>query len=297
MIRGCSSKKGKGTEELDTGLVLEGGGMRGVYTAGVLEYFMEKKLYFPYVVGVSAGACMAASYLSRQMDRNRTVNIDYAGDPKYLSLQNYIKSRQLFGMDYIFDEIPNRLVPFDFEAFSNSTEKLVIGTTDCRTGKPVYFSKPQSIGDLLTVIRASSSLPFIAPMVPYRDMLLMDGGIVDSIPIRKAEADGMQKNVIILTRNEGYRKAPPRGQWMVRRSLRKFPELATAILSRYAMYNETLAYISEQEQKGNLFVIRPEAKLEVGRIERNPVKLDALYRQGIEDAANQYSRLSEWLRS
>ncbi|MGD7008987.1 patatin-like phospholipase family protein [Metabacillus sp. 84] len=280
-----------------TGLVLEGGGMRGIYTAGVLEYFMEKDLYFPYVIGVSAGACMAASYISRQMDRNRTVNIDYAGDPKYLSLQNYLKSRQLFGMDYIFDEIPNRLVPFDFEAFTKNTEQLVIGATDCTTGKAVYFTKPETMGDLLTIIRASSSLPFIAPMVSFQGKELMDGGIVDSIPIKKAEKDGILRNVVVLTRNEGYVKAPPKGQWMVRRSFRKHPKLAAAVLDRYRMYNETLAYIEAQEKEGKVFVIRPSAKLEVGRIERNPVKLDALYKQGIEDAKRTLSSLRRWLEN
>ncbi|WP_035408881.1 patatin-like phospholipase family protein [Bacillus sp. SJS] len=278
-----------------TGLVLEGGGMRGVYTAGVLEYFMENELYFPYVIGVSAGACMAASYLSRQMDRNRTVNIDYAGDPKYLSLQNYIRSRQLFGMDYIFDEIPNRLVPFDFEAFSNNPEQLVIGTTDCETGKPVYFDKPETMGDLLTIIRASSSLPFIAPMVPFRGKMLMDGGIVDSIPLKKAEQDGIERNVVVLTRNKGYVKSQPKAQWMVERTLRKHPLLAKAILERYRMYNDTLSYIDEQEAKGHIFVIRPSKRLEVGRIERDPVKLDALYRQGIEDAKRLLEDLQTWL--
>nr|WP_284143301.1 patatin family protein [Metabacillus flavus] len=274
---------------------MEGGGMRGVYTAGVLEYFMENELYFPYVIGVSAGACMAASYLSRQMDRNRTVNIDYAGDPKYLSLQNYIKSRQLFGMDYIFDEIPNRLVPFDFEAFSSNPEQLVIGTTDCETGKPVYYNKPETMGDLLTIIRASSSLPFIAPMVPFGGKMLMDGGIVDSIPIKKAEKDGIERNVVVLTRNKGYVKSPPKAQWMVRRTLRKHPMLAKAILERYRMYNETLSYIDELEAKGQIFVIRPTKKLEVGRIERDPVKLDALYKQGIEDAKRLAEDLQTWL--
>ncbi|KZZ83744.1 patatin family protein [Bacillus sp. SJS] len=269
--------------------------MRGVYTAGVLEYFMENELYFPYVIGVSAGACMAASYLSRQMDRNRTVNIDYAGDPKYLSLQNYIRSRQLFGMDYIFDEIPNRLVPFDFEAFSNNPEQLVIGTTDCETGKPVYFDKPETMGDLLTIIRASSSLPFIAPMVPFRGKMLMDGGIVDSIPLKKAEQDGIERNVVVLTRNKGYVKSQPKAQWMVERTLRKHPLLAKAILERYRMYNDTLSYIDEQEAKGHIFVIRPSKRLEVGRIERDPVKLDALYRQGIEDAKRLLEDLQTWL--
>src|SRR5699024_7726118 len=125
----------------DTGLVLEGGGMRGLYTAGVLEYFMSKELYLPYVIGVSAGACMGASYLSRQPGRNKKVNLDFVEDKRYISLGNYIKKRELFGMDFIFDEIPNRLVPFDVKTLVDSPEQFTIVTTDCSTGEPVYYKR------------------------------------------------------------------------------------------------------------------------------------------------------------
>ncbi len=152
----------------DVGLVLEGGGMRGVYTAGILEYFMEQNIYFPYVIGVSAGACMAASYLSRQMGRNRTVNIDFVNHPNYLSFRNFLRNKQLFGMDFIFDEIPNKHVPYDYESFYQSKEEFVVGTTDCESGQPVYFKKDDYGNDMLKIIRASSSLPFVAPIIEFK---------------------------------------------------------------------------------------------------------------------------------
>ncbi|MFC0270606.1 patatin family protein [Metabacillus herbersteinensis] len=277
------------------GLVLEGGGMRGLYTAGVLEYFMEKELYFPYVIGVSAGACFGASYVSRQKGRNRKVNIDYVTHPNYLSFRNVIKHRQLFGMDFLFDEIPNKIVPFDFQAFNEAPEKFLVATTDCETGEPIYYDKKTYGKDILTIIRASSSLPFIAPFVQYDGKTLLDGGIVDSIPLKKSEADGNKRNVVILTKNLEYRKKKPSMQWLVQRSFQKYPNLVKAILTRYEMYNSIQAYLEEREKNGDIFVIRPSMPLEVARIERNPIKLERLYQLGIEDARNTFLDLQDWL--
>ncbi|MBM7661995.1 putative patatin/cPLA2 family phospholipase [Bacillus mesophilus] len=169
------------------GLVLEGGGMRGLYSAGVLDFFMEKELYFPYVIGVSAGACMAASYLSRQKGRNQKVNIDLVKDPRYLSWRNLLRKREMFGMDFLFDEVPNRLVPFDFDTFIEGSEEFLVGTTDCQTGQPIYFNKKDHGRNMLTIIRASSSVPFISSSVSYQDKILLDGGIADPIPIKKSQ--------------------------------------------------------------------------------------------------------------
>ncbi|RUS48602.1 patatin family protein [Cohnella sp. AR92] len=277
------------------GLVLEGGGMRGVYTAGVLDYFAEQDLIFPYTIGVSAGACMAASYLSRQRGRNRIVNIDYVSDPRYLSWKNLIRKRQLFGMDFIFDEIPNTLVPFDFETFGRSTEELVVGTTDCLTGQPVYYRKSSPGIDVLKVLRASSSLPFIAPIVEYEGKKLLDGGISDPIPLRRSEAEGNARNVIILTRNADYRKSPASNAWLLRRAYRRYPRFVETMLNRHRTYNDTLDYIAEQEKRGSVFVIRPSQPLTVGRMERDPVKLTALYEQGFQDASRLSSSLNVWM--
>ncbi|MFC3884356.1 patatin family protein [Bacillus songklensis] len=276
-----------------TGLVLEGGGMRGVYTAGVLEFFMEQDLFFPYIIGVSAGACQAASYLSRQKGRNRQVNIGFIKDPRYISWRNYWKRREFFGMDFVFEEIPTKHVPFDFDTFLNRKERFVIGTTDCLTGEPVYYDDYER--DVLKVIRASSSLPFLAPIVDYKGRKLLDGGISDPIPVKKAQKDGMSKNVVVLTRNVGYQKKKSNMLWVARRSYRDYSGLVQALENRYRVYNETISYLEEQEQKGTLFIIRPQQPLDVGRMERNPVKLEALYQQGYEEAKMQYGRLTKWL--
>lgn len=280
-----------------TGLILEGGGMRGIYTAGVLEYFMEQDFYAPYVIGVSAGACFGASYLSRQKGRNRKVNIDYIKDPNYLSLRNYMKKRQLFGMDFIFDEIPNKIVPFNFEAFKDAKEEFVVVTTDCQTGTPVYYNKKEDGENILTLLRASSSLPFIAPIVQYNGKSLLDGGIVDSIPIKKAEHDGFNKNIVILTRYGNYRKKKSNIGWILEKAYKDYPKLISAIVRRYEMYNETLDYIEEQERNGSVFVIRPSVPFKVGRIEKNQKKLEGLYKLGMEDAKKEFTRLEKWLKN
>ncbi|REE81495.1 putative patatin/cPLA2 family phospholipase [Paenibacillus taihuensis] len=277
------------------GLILEGGGMRGIYTAGVLDYFAEQNLFFPYTIGVSAGACMGASYLSRQIGRNREVNVNWVTDPRYISWSGLFKKGELFGMDFIFDELPNKLVPFDSDAFNDSPEEFVIGTTDIETGETVYYRKSDPEFDLLTVLRASSSLPFIAPIIEYKGRKLLDGGISDPIPVRQAERDGYKRNVLVLTRNENYRKSKNKFSYFVRRAYRKFPKFVQKMLTRDTTYNGTLDYIAEQESKGNVFVIRPQQKLTVGRLERDSSKLDALYLQGYEEAKQLAPKLKAWL--
>jgi predicted patatin/cPLA2 family phospholipase len=278
----------------EAGLVLEGGGMRGVYTAGVLEYFLEQDLCFPYVIGVSAGACNAASYLSKQRGRNRIVNVDYVTDPRYISWRNYFKSRQFFGMDFIFDEIPNKLVPYHYDEFYKNESEFVIGTTDCHTGKPVYYGKKDYGKDMLKVLKASSSLPFIAPEVEFNSRVLLDGGISDPIPIKKAQQDGLKKNIVILTRNRGYTKKPSKFTFMVKRKYPHYTGLQKALTERCRTYNETLCYVEQEEKNGTVLVIQPQEPLTVGRMERNPQKLEKLYLQGYEDARKSIERINQF---
>ncbi|MFD1735551.1 patatin family protein [Bacillus salitolerans] len=279
------------------GLVLEGGGMRGVYTSGVLEYFMEQDLYFPYIIGVSAGACSAASYLSRQKGRNKRVNTDHLDNPDYLSYRNYLKKRQLFGMDFIFDEVPNKLDPFDYDTFNKANETFIVGTTDCHSGETIYYNNREHGKDMLQILRASSSLPFVAPIVKYDQRHLLDGGISDPIPIRQAEHDGLTKNVVILTRNRGYYKKPSRNSWLTRKAYRNYPGLLEKLDIRAESYNKTLEYIFSEEKNGNVFILQPTKPLKVGRVERNKTKLIELYEEGYEDAKANYSKLMTWLQS
>lgn len=279
------------------GLILEGGGMKCIYTAGVLEYFMEKNRYFSYVIGVSAGACNAASYLSRQPGRNKAVMIDYVQHPDYISFRNLMQKRELFGMDLIFDQIPNQLVPFDFETFHTAPEKFFIGTTDCLTGQPIYFEKNENPNDALTIVRASSSLPFMSNGVSYKGRLLMDGGISDPIPIRKALADGVEKPVIVLTKHRGFRKKPSRISKTSRYFYKEYMGLTHALEMHWQLYNEQLDFIEQLEQEGKVFVIRPSADSKVGNAERNPDKLEQFYNQGYSDAQHAFEAMENWLEA
>lgn len=279
----------------DAGLVLEGGGMRGLYTAGVLEYFMSRDLYFPYVIGVSAGACMGASYLARQPGRNKKVNLDFVGDKRYISLSNYIKKRELFGMDFIFDVIPNQLVPFDVETLVGSPEQFVIVTTDCATGEPVYYKKTDNRNNIPELLRASSSLPFVASSVGYDDRQLMDGGISDPIPLKKAQNDGFDKNIVILTKPRGYFKKPGKISKIIK--YKDHPMINEKLGVRYKHYNKTLEYLYNQERQGSTFVIAPSKTLKVGRTERNKKRLEDLYELGWNDAKEQFEQLNSFLEN
>lgn len=273
------------------GLVLEGGGMRGVYTAGALDYLMEQGLYYPYVIGVSAGACNATSYISRQIGRNRKVTVDFVRDPRYLSYRNLLRESSIFGMKFIFDEIPRRLVPFDFDAFYHSDQKFVVGTMDARTGEPVYYTKHMEPQTMMSIIQASSSLPFVSKPVLLGERELLDGGICDPIPIRKSIADGNGRNVIILTQVKSYRKRPFKWGALAKRLYPKYRGLIDVMSMRHETYNETLEYIDELEKNEQAIVIRPSVDLRVSRVEKNPQKLADLYELGYKDAERQKNSL------
>lgn len=276
-------------------LVLEGGGLRGVYTSGVLRLFMDKGLFFPYVIGVSMGACNAANYVSRQPERNRIVNISYVNDSRYLSYLRLLAGGELFGMDFIFDTIPNSLVPFDYETFRGSDVKCVTVVTDCTTGEALYFEKDELGEDFLPVLQASACLPFVAKPVRYNGLVLMDGGLSDPVPIRKSISDGNTRHVLILTRPEGYRKKPSWTAGLTRIRYPRLPGLCEDLARRHTRYNETMDLVDRMERRGEAFVIRPRSELHVGRIERSKKKLYAAYDQGYQDAAQSCDELCRYL--
>jgi predicted patatin/cPLA2 family phospholipase len=279
----------------DGGLILEGGGLRGIYTSGVLHFFMENEIYLPYVIGVSMGACNGANYVSRQPDRNRIVNTRFVNDPRYLSYFRLLFRGELFGMKFIFDTIPHVLVPFDFETFTKSPVVYITGVTDCLTGEALYYEKKDLGDDCFKILQASCSLPFMAKPVCHRGRTLMDGGLSDSVPIRKSIDDGNKKNVLVLTRPQGYRKKRPHFMPVVNLRYGKLKGLCRAIANRHVIYNETMDLIDELEKKDEVFVIRPASTLRVGRAERNKEKLYAAYDQGVRDADACYSGLISYL--
>ncbi len=278
----------------NTGLVLEGGGMRGLYTAGVLRYLMEQDIYVPYTIGVSAGACNGSSYISRQIDRNYKANIDYVSHPEYISFKRFLRNRELFGMDLIFDKIPNELVPFDMKAFCEAKEQFVVGVTDCVTGEPVYYDKKHLRKDIKTILRASSSVPYFAPEISYDGRILLDGGVADPIPIRKSEADGNTKNIVVLTGNKGLMKGLSFG-WVFKKKYRNYKGLIKALYNRHILYNDTIRYLEEQEEKGHVVLIRPIEKIDASRVERNPKKLKMLYNHGYANAKAAYGKIKKLL--
>ncbi len=276
-------------------LVLEGGGLRGVYTSGVLRLFMDKGIFFPYVIGVSMGACNAANYVSRQPERNRIVTIEYVKDRRYLSYRRLLKGGELFGMDFIFDTVPNSLVPFDYDTFRESKINCVTVVTNCATGEPLYFEKDELGDRYLPVLRASSCLPLIAKPVRVNGLVLMDGGLSDSVPIKKSIKDGNSKHVLILTRPKGYRKKPSWTSILVKMRHPDLPGLWKAHATRHVQYNETMDLIDDMESRGNIFVIRPASDLPARRIERNKNRLYAAYDQGYQDASRTCGHLSRYL--
>lgn len=262
------------------GLVLEGGALRGQYTAGVLDAFLEAGVEFPYVVGVSAGASIACSYVSKQHGRNKTIVDTYRNDRRYLSWGNLLRRGSLFGMDFIYNEIPHRLVPFDFGTFEASATRFVTVCTDCHTGEAVYFEKEGE--DHLTVLRASASMPFLSPMVDYRSRSLLDGALADSLPWARAVSEGFAKNVVVLTRPTGYRKRAP-NPWPARLVYGRYPRLVAAINGRWKQYNDSLEAIERAEAEGRALVIRPSVDLAIGRTEKSVARLALLYELGRRD--------------
>lgn len=277
---------------MKVGLVLEGGGMRGLYTSGVLDYFLDQQIFVDYVIGVSAGACNGVSYLSKQKGRNYRVNTNYISDKRYLSLSNFIKTKSLFGMDFIFDEIPHQLDLFDYETFLSSPSEYKLGVTDVLTGRPVYFDKTHLDHDS-TILKASSSIPVFSPIIKYQNGLYLDGGTTDSIPVKQALKDGCDHVIIVLTRDRNYIKKPESFRFIYSKVLKAYPNLIQALDNRHLMYNETLKFIKELEQQGKATIIAPSSPLEISRFEKDVSKLKNIYELGYLDASKKFDQLKE----
>lgn len=262
-----------------TGLVLEGGGMRGVFTCGVLDWLLDHRVDFPYTVGVSAGACNGLSYMSRQRGRAKYSNIDMLEKYKYIGLRYLWTQHSILDQKLLYQDFPERLVPYDFEAYKANPGVFEMVTTNCLTGQPNYLSEKSDYKRLLRIAKASSSLPYVCPVVLVDRMPMLDGGIVDSIPVERAMSLGYTGNVVVLTRNRGYRKTARdiRIPWFV---YRRFPRLRVALSHRCECYNRQLEEVERLEDEGKILVVRPQEKLEVDRLEENVDKLRVLYEEG-----------------
>lgn len=277
-----------------TGLVLEGGAVRGVFTSGVLDYLMEKELYLPYVVGTSAGACNAVDYVSRQIGRTKDCMLPHK-EHNYLSLRHTLETRSLFDMDMVFDRYPNEIFPFDYETYFHSPLRCEIVVTDCLTGRAEYLDERSDKKRLMDICRASCSVPLASPMVTVDGTPYLDGGIADSIPIIRSLKLGYRKNLVVLTRNAGYRKTPVRkSRPLYIARYKKYPGLVRAAFRRAYIYNKTLSYIEKWEAEGRIFVIRPASK-PVSRTEQDPKALERFYQHGYDLMKENYERLLGYL--
>lgn len=262
-----------------TALVLEGGGMRGVFTSGVLDAFMKHDLTFPYIVAVSAGACNGMSYVSHQPRRARISNIDYLARYKYIGLRHLVTQGCIFDRELLYDKFPNQYLPFDFDTFFSSPMTFEMVTTNCLTGQPMYLTERHDRQRALDIVRASSSLPYVSKIVDVDGIPMLDGGIVDSIPLQHAIDMGHPTNVLVLTRNRGYRNTG-KDMKIPRFIYRKYPRLRVALSRRLAAYNAQLEYVERMEDEGRVICIRPERPMEVDRIEKDIAKLERLYEEG-----------------
>ena len=270
--------------------------MKGVYTSGVIDFFLDKGIEFSSVYGVSAGACSMCSYLSKQRRRAFDVCVDYLGDKNYCSMWSLLTTGDLFNVEMNYRLVPEFLNPYDYDTFRQYQGKAYSVATDIESGKPVYFRIRDMKKDLVK-IRASASLPLVSRNVKIDGRLYLDGGLSDSIPIRKSVTDGNRKHVIVMTKETGFVRR--QAGWLMRLLTSlwywRYPKVAELTAKRYLSYNEDLAYIERLRKSGKVFVIRPKKPSGVKRVEKDKEKLKKLYRQGYRDAAASYKELTAFL--
>ena len=263
----------------NTSLVLEGGGLRGVFTCGVLDCFMEHGITFPFIVGVSAGACNGLSFMSGQKGRAKASNIDLMDQYHYIGLRYLLTQGCIMDFKLLFEDFPTKIIPYNYEAYFKNPTRFVMVTTNCLTGKAEYFEEKTSAERVMSIVRASSSLPFISQITYVDGVPMLDGGIADSIPVQYALEQGYENIVVVMTRNKGYRKKAG-SMKAAKLFYRRYPALQKALSERNAVYNRTMDMIESLEDQGRITVIRPINPVEVGRMEKDTAKLTALYEEG-----------------
>ena len=268
-------------------LVLEGGGMRGVFTCGVLDYLMDHKISFPYTVGVSAGACNGLSYMSHQRGRGKYSNIDLLAKYKYMGIRPFLKGRGLIDQKLLFHRFPDRILPYNYKAYAENPNRFEMVTTDCLSGRPCYWEEKVDERRIIDIVKASNSLPYACPIIYVDGKPMLDGGIVDSIPLQRAYDEGYENCVVVLTRNKGDRKSDK--EVIVPRFIYKeYPRLRVALRNRNKVYNAQLEMVERLEDEGKIKVIRPLKPIVVDRMETNVRKLTDLYEEGYECARKMF---------
>lgn len=273
------------------GLVLEGGGMRGTFTSGVLDYMMDHNIEVPYGIGVSAGACNGVSYVSHQRGRARFSNIELLDKYKYIGINHLIRTGSIIDMDMLYNRFTEEILPFDYDAYFARPMRFEMVTTDCLTGKACYMEEHTDRRRLIDIVKASASLPYVCPICQIDGRPMLDGGIVDSIPIERAISQGYERCIVVLTRNRGYRKKEKTFR-LPAFVYHKYPHLREALKQRSIAYNRQLEMVERMEAEGRIIVIRPENPIVVDRMEKNVQKLTDLYNEGYACAKNILSKVA-----
>ncbi len=277
---------------MKTGLVLEGGAMRGMYTAGVLDVLMENEIWVDGYIGVSAGVAYGCNYKSRQIGRVIRYNKKYCNDPRFASFRSLITTGDLFNVEFSYHEIPEKLDLFDVDAYNENPVEFYAVCTDVETGEAVY--RKLGNDDDIKWMQASASMPLVSRTVKINGREYLDGGIADSVPLRWFQENGYEKNLVVLTQPEGFRKEKSSALGLMRLLLKKYPKIVETMEKRHVVYNETLDEIEKQRQEGSILVIKPSKDLQVKRVERDPEKLEALYQLGRADTESRIDEIKEF---
>ncbi|WP_459479966.1 patatin-like phospholipase family protein [Clostridium saccharoperbutylacetonicum] len=278
-----------------TGLVLEGGAFRGLFTAGVLDALLDIRAELKYVIGVSAGATNAYSYVSKQRGRNLEIMERFMDNKRYISYGNLIRCKSLMDLDFVFDEIPNKHCVFDYKTFYEFNGRMLAGAFNIQTGKVEYFDK-ELLDRRNSILRASIAIPLVFPFEKINGNYYADGGLSDPIPIKKSIEDGNDKNIIVLTRNEGYRKTQSKTNKLTYRIYKnKYPKLANVLRDRHIKYNEQLDFCKKLEENGEAMIIRPTIDMNIDRFERDKNKLKAIYQNGYDLIVNNKEKILKYI--
>ena len=277
-------------------LVLEGGALRGMYTSGVLDTFLKNNMEFECVAGVSAGALNAMSYISKQPGRSAKINLEYCDDPRYIGRKAFIKNKGIIGYDYLFGDISENKVPFDYKSFENTNQRFIIVTTNCEKAETEYLEK-SNCNDLFKAAQASSSMPLASAMVEINNNHYLDGAVTTSIPVKWALEQGYEKVVVVLTRDKTYRKPMLSNKMkkLYELAYHKYPKLIEKLNTMPERYNKLQDEIIDLEKEGKIFIIRPEKEVTVSRLEKDKEKLENLYKEGIAETEKNLDALKEYL--
>ena len=280
---------------MKTGLVLEGGGMRGLFSAGVMDVMLEHGIHFDGIVGVSAGATFGCNYKSHQLGRVLRYNIRFKDDPRYMGLRSLLRTGDLVGAEFSYHTLPNELDVFDFDTFINDPAEFHVVCTDVETGEPVYHRIDDMDDEGLDWIRASVSMPLVSLPVSLGGHLLLDGGISDSIPLRYFQGQGFDRNVVILTQPKGFFKRRTKLMPLFHLFMRRYPAIVQAMSRRHLMYNDELSYLDEQERRGNILLICPQDTLPIGRTEQKEAKMRHVYGMGRQTGEDMIQTIKDFL--